>query len=185
MRFFTAFLIAIGLLVLIFVIIFKSIGSGGGPKQQQIDLNSYANTSAVAQLTIDGPINADQIHQQVQITVGNTNTQFQILSGYQGQVVTSKTFANNEPAFAAFLHALNIAGFTKGDSDPKLSDPRGYCPDGDRYIFELDQGSDTIEKYWATSCGGEGTYGGNTEQTLDLFQNQVPHYSDLTANLSF
>lgn len=184
MRFFTAFLIAIGLLVLIFVIIFKSIGSNG-PKQQQIDLNSYANTSAVAQLTIDGPVNADQTHEQVVITVGNTNTQFQILSGYQGRVLTSKTFDNNEASFAAFLRALNIAGFTKGNADPNLSDPRGYCPDGERYIFQLAQGSDTIEKYWATSCGGQGTYGGSTLQTLDLFQNQVPNYTDLTGNLSF
>jgi len=183
MRFFTAFLIAIGLLILIFVIIFKSIGSG--PKQQVINLNSYASTSAVAQLTIDGPINADQIHEQVQITVGNTNTQFQIINGYQGRVVTSKTFDSNQPAFAEFLHALNLAGFTKGNSDPRLSDPRGYCPDGERYTFALAQGSDTIEKYWATSCGGQGTFGGNTAQILDLFQNQVPKYDELTANLFF
>jgi hypothetical protein len=181
MRFFTAFLIAIGLLVLIFVIIFKSIGSG--PKQQQIDLNSYANTSAVAQLTIDGPINADQTHRQVQITVGNTNTQFQILQGYQGHVLTSKTFNNNEPAFAVFLHALNIVGFTKGNPDPKFSDERGYCAIGDRYVFELAQGNDTIERYWATSCGGQGTYQGNPQATLDLFQKQVPNYDELTGDL--
>lgn len=181
MRIFTFFIIAIALIVLILVIIIKSITSG--PPKSTIDLNSYANTGAVAQLLIDGPVNADQAHQQIQISVGNTNTQFQILSGYQGQVSQSKTFANNTSAFAVFLHALNLAGFTKGNTDPKLSDDRGYCPDGDRYVFTLSQGADTIQRYWATSCGGQGTYGGDVNLTLDLFQKQVPDYQDLSADV--
>lgn len=182
MRYFTFFMVAIGLIVLVLVIIIKSI-TGGGPQKQAIDLNSYASTNAVAQLTIDGPTNADQTHQQIQITVGNTNTQFEILNGYQGQVATSKTFESNQAAFATFLHALNLAGFTKGNADPNLSDDRGFCPDGDRYEFELLQGSDTIERYWATSCGGQGTYAGNVNLTLDLFQKQVPNYFDLISNV--
>jgi hypothetical protein len=181
MRYFTFFMVAIGLIVLVLVIIIKSIT--GGPSKPSIDLNSYAGTSAVAQLIIDGPINADQTHQQIQVTVGNTNTYFAILNGYQGQVSTSKTFENNQAAFSVFLHALNLVGFTKGNTDPKVSDDRGFCPDGERYEFELSQGSDTIEHFWATSCGGQGTYGGGVQQTLDLFQNQVPGYPDLTANV--
>lgn len=181
MRIFTVFIIAIALIVLILVIIIKSITSG--PPKSAIDLNSYANTGAVAQLLIDGPVNADQAHQQIQISVGNTNTQFQILSGYQGQVAQSKTFANNTPAFAVFLHALNLAGFTKGNTDPKLGDDRGFCPDGDRYVFTLSQGADTIQRYWATSCGGQGTYGGDVNLTLDLFQKQVPDYENLSADV--
>ena len=181
MRIFTFFTVVIAIIVLILVIIIKSITSG--PAKPSINLNSYANTSAVAQLTIDGPINADQIHQQILVQVSNTSTYFAILNGYQGQVASSKTFANNQAAFAVFLHALTLAGFTKGDTDPSLSDSRGYCPDGDRYILQLNDGSDVVEKFWATSCGGQGTYGGDMEQTLGLFQNQVPNYSDLTGNV--
>lgn len=183
MRYFTAFLVAIGLIVLVLVIIIKSLT--GPPSKPPIDLNSYANTSATAQLTIDGPINADQTHQQVQIMVGNTGNQFQILQGYQVTVTTNKSFESNETAYAVFLHALNLAGFTEGNPDPKLSDERGYCPDGDRYIFELTEGADTIERFWATSCGGQGTYGGNTALTLDLFEKQVPNYDDLVGNVIF
>ena len=120
MRFFMMFLAAIGLLVLVLVIIIKSLT--GAPSKPPLNLNSYANTSATAQLTIDGPINADQNHQQVQVMVSNTGNQFQILSGYQGTVVTNKTFESNSAAYAEFLHALNIAGFTHGNTNPALSD---------------------------------------------------------------
>lgn len=181
MRIFTFFAVAIALIVLILVIIIKSIT--GGPTKPSVNLNSYANTNAVAELLIDGPVSADQTHQQIDIQVSNTNTYFAILNGYQGQVATSKTFENNQAAFAVFLHALNLAGFTKGNTNPALSDSRGFCPDGDRYTMSLTQGSDVIQRFWATSCGGQGTYGGDIQQTLDLFQGQVPDYSDLTANV--
>jgi len=173
-------MIAIGLIVLVFVLIFKSLG--GGPSKPPLNLNSYANSAATAQLTIDGPINADQDHQEVQITVGNAYNQFQILTGYQGTVATTKTFESNQAAYAEFLHALTIAGFTKGNTEASLSDDRGYCPTGERYIFELTQGSDTIIHFWSSSCGG-GTYGGNTDTTLNLFENQIPNYYQLTNNL--
>ncbi len=181
MRIFTFFIIAIALIVLILVIFIKSIT--GGPTKLSINLNSYANTNAVAELLIDGPVNADQIHQQIDIQVNNTSTYFAILNGYQGHVATSKTFENNQAAYAVFLHSLNLLGFTKGNTNPALSDSRGYCPSGDRYILSLTEGSDVIEKFWATSCGGQGTYGGDIQQTLSLFQNQVPDYADLTANV--
>lgn len=182
MRFFTAFLVAIGLLVLVLVIIIKSLT--GPPPKPPINLTSYANTSATAQLTIDGPVNADQTHQQVQITVGNVINQFEILQGYQGTVQASKTFESNTNAFSAFLQALQLADFTKG-SNAQIPDMQGYCPDGDRYIFELSEGADTIERYWGTSCGGQGTYGGDVGLTLDLFEKQVPNYDNLTENVIF
>jgi hypothetical protein len=181
MRIFTFFVVAIALIVLILVIIIKSIT--GGPTKPSINLNSYANTNAVAELLIDGPVSADQTHQQIDVKVSSTSTNFAILNGYQGQVATSKTFENNQAAFAVFLHSLNLAGFTKGNTDPSLSDYRGFCPDGDRYVLTLTEGSDVIQKFWATSCGGQGTYSGDTQQTLSLFQGQVPDYADLTANV--
>src|ERR1700729_3669720 len=132
MRYFTGFLIAIGLIVLLFVIILKSGGNSGGAPQKQINLANYASSDAVTQLTIGGPINADQTHVQVQISVGQTETMFQILNGYQGTVQNSKTFSNNQNSYSAFLQALAVAGFTKG-STVNIPDKQGYCPTGDRY----------------------------------------------------
>ena len=183
MRYFMGFLIAIGLIVLIFVIILKGGSHNSG--QPQIDLNSYATTSATAQLTLDGPITSDKTHQSYQISVGRDQVTFQLMQGYEGKVVSSKTYDSNANAFGVFLRALSLAGFTKGNNDPKLTDERGYCATGDRYIFELTQGADTIERYWATSCGSQGTYKGNVLQTLSLFQKQVPDYNNLTGNFIF
>lgn len=181
MRIFTFFVVAIALIVLILVIIIKSITSG--PTKPTINLNSYANTNAVVELLIDGPVSADQTHQQIDVQISNSSTNFAILNGYQGQIATSKAFENNQPAFAVLLHSLSLIGFTKGNTNPALSDYRGFCPSGDRYVMSLTEGSDVIQKFWTTSCGGQGTYGGDIQQTLNLFQAQVPNYSDLTANV--
>jgi len=181
MRYFIGFLIAIGLIVLLFVIILKSFGHS--TPQKQIDLASYASSNAIVQLTIDGPVTADQNHQQVQISVGQTETTFQILQGYQGMVATNKTFANNEASYSAFLQALAVAGFTDGNK-VNIPDKEGYCAAGERYTFELIQTGSDIENYWTTSCGG-GTYKGNASQTLALFEAQVPNYSNLASNLQF
>lgn len=181
MRYFTVFLVGLGLVVLVFVILIKML-TGGKPKQQ-IDLNSYATTDAVVRMTIDGPVNADSLHRQIQISIDNSQAEIQIMNGYQGDVKLDKTFDNNQPAFEAFLHAINLAGYTKGNPDPKLSDERGYCPQGSRYVFELLQGGDTIQRYWSTACGGQGTYGGKTTLTRELFQAQIPDFDKFTGNI--
>ena len=179
MRYFTGFLVSVGLIILILVIILKSGGSSNHP--QPINLNSYANSDATVQLTIDGPINADQIHQSIQISIGRSESRSQLFQGYQGNIKTTNIYQNNQDAYTVFLHALNLVGFTKGNNDPKLSDERGYCPAGERYVFELTESGD-IERYWATSCGSQGTYGGSVIKTLDLFKKQIPDYNSIANN---
>ncbi|HVA10893.1 MAG TPA: hypothetical protein VNG32_01875, partial [Candidatus Dormibacteraeota bacterium] len=76
-------------------------------------------------------------------------------------------------------------GFTDGNNDPKASDERGYCPLGDRYIFEFNENGQDLERYWATSCGSPKTYLGAFTLTVSLFTAQVPNYSTLTQNISF
>jgi len=147
-------------------------------------LDSYAVTDAQATLTIDGPINADQNHQGVKITVARDNVTFEQLQGYQGSVTNMQTFPNNVDAYTSFLLALAHAGFTQGNSSASLKDERGYCPLADRYIFEFQQDGQELERYWTTSCGSPKTYLGNTELTLTLFQAQVPGYDNLTQNIS-
>jgi hypothetical protein len=181
MRFFTGFLIFLGLIVLLFVIILKH---GNAPKTQPINLASYSNTGAVAKLTVDGPIVADIQHRSVQITVGATQTTFQIITGYQGSVIANRNIANNEASYSAFLQALAVSGFTNGISE-QIPNKQGFCPSGERFTFELLENNSDIINYWATSCGGQGTYRGSTTTTVQLFEAQVPAYNDLTQNLGF
>jgi hypothetical protein len=184
MRYFVAFMIALGLL---FLVVFLLFHSGSKPKVQLTPktLDSYATTDAEAVLTIDGPINAAQNHQQVRITVSRDDVTFEQLQGYDGNVVNMQSYANTENAYTVFLFSLAHAGFTKGDNNPALSDERGFCALGDRFIFQLQQDGQDIERYWSTSCGNSKTYLGSPSLTINLFQAQVPDYSKLTQDITF
>ena len=182
MRYFVAFLITMGLIFLLVVLLF---GGGGKPKAPLTvkTLHSYASTDAEVQMTIDGPVNANQNHQQVRVTVGRDNVSFEQLQGYDGNVTNMQDFANTQNAYTVFLFSLARGGFSQGNNDPSLSDERGFCPLGDRYIFELIQDGRDIERYWATSCGNK-TYLGAFDLTVNLFKAQVPNYDKLAQNFT-
>jgi hypothetical protein len=191
MRYFIGFLITIGLIILLIVLLFTG---GGGKKNNQTSsvqqprtvqqLANFASTNAVVRLTIDGPIVADQNHQSIQITVGNDDTTYQQFQGYQGTVVNQQNIVNNQASYSNFLYAIGRAGFLLGDNSKALANEKGYCSLGNRYIFEMIEGGNTIQRYWATSCGNPRTYKGNLGLTLTLFQRQVPNYTTLTSSLN-
>lgn len=72
MKYITGFLISIGLLILVFVMIFRGGGDDtttapNAPKQ----LVEYANTSTVVRFIDDYPVSANQTHRQLVTTVGD------------------------------------------------------------------------------------------------------------------
>ena len=181
MRYFIGLIITAGLLIALIVLLMT-----GGSKPKEVHqklLTDYASTDAQAIMTIDGPVNAESLHEQVRITVDSTNVTYEHIKGYQGDVVSTKVFANNQDAYDVFLHALLHAGYALGDKNSALRDERGYCATGDRFIFELKQGGDILQRYWSSSCNGTHTYLGNTELTTTLFEAQIPGYTDLTADV--
>jgi len=185
MRYFIGFLITIGLIILLIVLLFGG-GGGGNKKKTPVTprtLTSFANTDAVTQATIDGPINAQSIHEQIKVIVSRDQVVFQHLRGYDGDVVSQQTFVNTENAYNAFLHALETAGFTNGTNVPNTQAWQGQCPTGSRNIFEIVENGDNIARYWSTSCGNPSTYHGNTPLVIQLFQAQVPGYLTLTQNI--
>lgn len=181
MRYIVAFLIGIGLIVLLFVWIFHG-SSSQSQTTNKPRLTSYANTSTVVQYLDDYQINAQQDHRQVVITVGQDQITFSVLGGYENQVLRTQTYTNTQAGYSAFLAALQVEGFTNTDSK-KPQDERGFCPEGHRYIFTLSNGSNTIERAWSTSCGNIGSFKGNTATIRDLFTKQVPDYFNLTSNI--
>jgi|SRR5579884_2678074 len=180
-RYFIGFIATVGLIIILIILIFHGGGKSKVPVTNRT-LDSYANTDAQVTLTIDGPINADQNHQQVKIIVSQNDATFEQIQGYQGNVVNRKSYANNVDSYTNFLFALERANFTKGIKSSQ--DERGYCPLGDRYIFELNQDGNELERYWATSCGTPKTYSGDVSLTISLFQNQIPDYDNLTSNIN-
>lgn len=185
MRYYIGFLVAVGLLITLIFLLFHGGGKSAVPTTAK-PLYSYANTGSEVRLTIDGPVNANQNHQQVQITVNSNVVTFDQIQGYDGNVVNQQQFVNSQNAYTVFLHALAIAGYTEGNTSSALSNEQGHCALGSRYIFELIEGGNDLERFWATSCAAAlaQSYEGNVGLTLTLFEAQVPGYPALTQNLN-
>jgi hypothetical protein len=180
MRYFLGFLIAIGLLALVIILVVKSLSHNAtGPQPKP--LSSYSNTYAVAGLLIGGPIVADQNYHQFQINISQFSSQINIIQGYQGTVVNTQTFSNNSSAFSAFLSALQGNDFALGNSNYKYKTPAGFCSFGDTYSYSLTNGNNAIVNYWATSCGGQGNFKGITGNINQLFEAQIPDFSQITS----
>lgn len=182
-RYIIGFVVTVFLLiVLVVLLIGGNIGGGSSKKNTKTtttmkQLQDYSNSGAVVKVTIDGPVNAQQVHDQINITVGRDTTVINRNSGYDGNVVKTMTYTNTETAYNVFLNSLNKVGFDKGDNNKALKDDRGFCPIGNRYVFEIIENGQSVQRYWATSCGGTKTYLGQLGLTLRLFRAQAPDYS--------
>lgn len=183
LRPFLTLLVGIGLIVLVVVLLVKAFHGTPSAPSSQTDITKYVSTGSSVTLLADGPTGIDQDHRQVKITVSGTDNEIDIIKGYQGTVANSQTYANNTAAYAVFLQTLKLLDFSKG----KLSsaDYRGYCPDGNRYILSFNDGERQRFSYWATSCGGQGTFQGNLSMVLQQFSLQIPQadFGQLTGNL--
>ncbi len=164
-------LVGLGLIVLVIVLLVKGFTGGPSKPSDQINVGKYADTSAVATLLMDGPTNLDQDHYQVKISVSGTFNTIDIIQGYQGNVVQTQTYSNNSASYAAFLQSLQLLGFSKGAKS--TVDYRGYCPQGDRYVYSFNDGRSDLFSYWSTSCGGQGTFGGGSQPVRSLFERQI------------
>jgi hypothetical protein len=184
MRYYIGFLVTFGLLILLVFLLFHG-GNKANVPTTSAPLYSYASTGSQVRLTIDGPINANQDHVQVQITANQNIVTYDQIQGYDGNVINQQQFNNSENAYSAFLHALEVAGFTEGNTSRALSDEQGQCSLGDRFIFELIQNGNDIERFWVTSCPKSlRSYEGDAPLTITLFEAQVPEYGTLTKNLA-
>ncbi len=167
-----AALIGIGLIILIIVLIVRGFSSTGVPSKS-IDLVTFAKTNATAVLYVDGPINDDSDHRTIKIFVDRNQVGIDIIQGYQGNVIDGRRYTNNQQGYAVFLQALAHLNFTKGSSSAKLQDERGYCPTGNRFIYQFLASGSSSFRYWSTSCG-QGSFGGTSNPVHDLFYSQIP-----------
>jgi hypothetical protein len=184
MKYFFGFLISIGLIVLVVVLVIKGF-SGNDPKQQQAPLSDYAGTSSLMQLTISGPIVGDQQFHSYRITVGRDATTIETRVGYEGTVKDQRTYANNQESYTNFLRALDVAGFDEGDKKSANKDERGMCANGDRYVMQIKNGASDVQRFWSSTCRGQGNFKGNAEEVRRLFNVQIPQtdFPKLTTGL--
>ncbi|HXY17851.1 MAG TPA: hypothetical protein VEH48_00295 [Candidatus Nitrosopolaris sp.] len=187
-------LLFIGIFILVILGFLLIITSGHGKKPAApkttapavLALPDYATTDATTSMTIDGTINGDELHRAIRITIGNDSRELQIIQGYSGHVLSTQSFYDTQDAYGVFLRAINNTGFlTKLKNSTAPSDERGQCPQGNRYIFELDQNGTTLSRLWASDCGAAvGTLGGNSSLLQSIFELQIPGYQNLVQNVN-
>ena len=179
-------IVAVGLLIVVLSMAFSHTNKTSKISSQQ-PMAAYANNpSAKVTLLIDGPTNANSLHNQVQITISNSSATINVYTGYLGTLLKTESYPNNQPAFHVFLRSLEYAGFNDGIVDPKLAQASGYCPLQDRYIMSFDVNNVQKQRYWTTSCGSgvPETYKGDLNMTLQLFSNQIPDYQQIISGLN-
>lgn len=174
MRYVFGFLVAVALVVLVFILIVR--GFGGRNAEVQTNMVDYAKTQTVVRMVVEGEVNLDNDHRSVSVIIGRAFNTIDLVQGYEGHVIQTKSYPSNEDAYATFLRALQLQGFNRGDDDPEKQDSRGVCPTGKVYTFEIITGSATVQRLWTTSCGG-GTFDGNAAVIRSLFREQIPDYS--------
>lgn len=147
-------------------------------------LADWSTTDATVSVTTDGPVVGYPEHRAIRLTIGRTERTMDIMEGYQGLVIKTKSYDNNQSAFDIFLRAIDGAGFTK-EQKPKIADERGFCPQGNHYIYELNTGSEKDDKrLWSATCGLiYGTFAGVGPTVRYLFQQQFPDYGLFVANV--
>jgi hypothetical protein len=149
-------------------------------------LPSYASTDAQVSMTIDGPVNGEDVHRQIRIRVDRYGRHLEIIQGYSGNVIARNDFDNTQDAYRVFLKSLNNSGFMAARKGVKNTDYEGQCALGQRYIFELNDGGEELSKLWSSSCGGNiGTLAGaNSGSLRSLFQAQITNYGSLIQNVN-
>lgn len=176
------FLIGIGaVIIMLFIAIFLIVRSGGNDardaevQETKRELTSYVgDDNASVSFKAIGPVTAPADHGEMVITVDNGATTVEFMQGYDGNVVASRTYYHSTQAFSEFLYALQGQGYTLGDDSEELADDKGFCPTGNRYIFSIQEGTDTVQRYWTTTCRGTKTFKGDTSDVIDLFYDQIP-----------
>ncbi len=154
--------------------------SGGSQAPQQVDVSRDAllNTSVErkVQMTVRGPIVADEQFHSYRITVTPSSRALVTYSGYLNAQLDSIDLSNNSAAYGEFVHALDKANLALGAQFPEdKNDTRGICATGRVYEFAIMNGSDVVKHLWTSTCkGSPGSLRASTEQLRNLFLRQIP-----------
>jgi hypothetical protein len=172
---------------ILFIVILVALFGHGGKKPVNPNplqpLPDYASTNAVVSFTTDGIVNGDDIHRQIRITVSANTRTLDVIQGYNGTVISSKTFENNQEAYFVFLRSLSFSGFLTKNKSKVGSDERGVCPLGFRYVVDLNGDEGDLSRLWTSSCGS-GNWGGSLATVQSLFQRQITNYGTLVGNVN-
>lgn len=180
------FLGVLGVILLVIFVIVLALRGGDDTSTPAPDVKALTEYSAEPQsqatMTTGGAINAEENHRIVNVQVTASSRSVAITEGYNGKVISEETFPNTTDAFSAFLAGLEQVGFSKVRSS-KL-DFTSVCPTAKRYSYVLSSNGEDVVNSWSATCE-RGTYGGQVTNTQNLFQAQIPNYSDIVNDVDF
>jgi hypothetical protein len=183
----------ISILVVAFLIIIGSvvlIGRGNNGSKTTTNaritkLADYANNdTASVSWTMQGGLVGEDQYKAVRVTVTKSKRTAEVLGGYGQRVEKSVEFANSPESFATFTRALDNLGFGR-ERAVALADERGVCPQGNRFIYRVTDGTKEIMRTWSSSCSTkEGPFGGKTPTVIrELFRQQITDYSKFVSGV--
>lgn|GEM_PF-1953327 len=177
------YMIAIGAVVVIIIGIIAALSYGKHAPSQtppsQVSLTDHTTDGSEVRLTIEGPVNANELHRSSSISVSRDSRAVEFDKTYSDIPIASATYINNQDAFDDFMTALQNAGFTKQKSNAQANDT-GQCPQGQRYEYELIINDTVALNTWSSSCQNKNqSFGGNAALVQALFRAQIPDYAKL------
>ncbi len=175
--------ILVAAIVLIFAILLFGPKSGPATKTSAPKtLSELSSGGASVRLTTEGLLNGDDQHREIRVTVNKNIRTLDIIQGYNGHVIYSKNFGNNQTAYDTFLRGLDLAGFTRSRAT-NLKDERGVCPEALTFIYQLTGTNGHDIRLWSSDCGG-GTLAGKPQLIQNLFRAQITNYDSLTSGVN-
>lgn len=188
MGFLKYILISLGVILLIIfgIVIFNrdSTPRAPVPGKPLVKLSDFiTKDNASVESNVSGAINALENHRTIQIIITPTTRTINVYSGYNGQVLKTKTYNNTQNAYGEFVTALGRAGFTRERKIESNVNPEAICPTGSRTHYKLYEGSEEAMNLWTATCT-TGSYGGNVSLTNTLFKTQIPDYSTITSGVN-
>lgn len=155
--------------------------SGSGTdRTAPIDISREAllrtDTNRKVQMTVRGPIVADENFNSYRITVTPSSRNLVTYQGYLDRAVDQVRLGNNVKAYEEFVHALDKADLAVGTQlEGSLDDTRGICATGRVYEYEIMTGDTTVKRLWTSTCkGSPGSLRASADQLTNLFTAQVP-----------
>lgn len=130
---------------------------------------------------------SDENFRYYEVTLKPQTREIKVFSGYNGELVATKSYENNWDAYTEVSYGLKRLDMMKGrafvgDKD----DTRGICPSGELVTFEVLDGERVIKKLWRTSCKGEiKSLKGDYKAISQLILTQIPNYKDTLKEAGF
>ena len=181
-------LIVVAIVIAALVSVGRAIfGGSGQTAQTNAGRDALLDTSLghSVQMTVRGPIVANEQFHSFQITVNPSTRAMTTYQGYLDQPINSKTYDNNAKAYEQFVYALDKADLMSGDElTGDKNDTRGICATGLVYEFSVMSADSTVRRLWTSTCkGSPGSLKASVTQVGDLFKAQIPDESTLVRGL--